>query len=583
MIEYEEDWLLPLLFRTRGSLTCRAVLYSVPSALLCLLFVCAEDFIPDFRKEVRILDSWKGPFWSAITAALAMLLGFRTNLSWSRFWEGTTLLHMMRGEWFDSVSCCVTFSRAAMSSKPDEVNNFRHTLVRLMSLCHASALEEICGDRFHFETIDTFGLDSKTLKHLKACKEDLNFNRVEVLLHMTQVIITKALEDNVVKIPPPILSRVYQTLSKGFVHLLNAKKIKDTHFPFPWAQLLTMLLFLHWLLTPIVFAALMRSRIVAPIITFIATFAFCYLDFTAIELENPFGQDSNDLPLEHFQSDMNQCLVMLLQGDIDHVPTCSVSRAKREFQDLQDMLTRKSQVIDPRAIGRAISFGMSDSMEDISARHGGSKKPTKRITDFTASLSISASTAMHNAALRDADALSRHPSHTSGSSNALGMNSHLSDTSARPSQSHRLITFSDEMLLEDSSEDAGDQDQETGLSASMFVISTEQCQEPACPLVQLETPHRARRRGQPEKKLKVSAMPQSQWSALPDASSAIVIHPKDGTSEADTASANVDCCTALSSQLGTSAATEHKQQNGSPPDLQPIGSSLIAVPEPMRS
>ena len=42
--------------------------------------------------------------------------------------------------------------------------------------------------------------------------------------------------DGVLAIPPPILSRVYQTLSRGFVNLLNAKKIADTRFPFPYAQ-----------------------------------------------------------------------------------------------------------------------------------------------------------------------------------------------------------------------------------------------------------------------------------------------------------------------------------------------------------
>ena len=31
----------------------------------------------------------------------------------------------------------------------------------------------------------------------------------------------EALDDGVLKIPPPILSRVYQTISRGFVNLLN--------------------------------------------------------------------------------------------------------------------------------------------------------------------------------------------------------------------------------------------------------------------------------------------------------------------------------------------------------------------------
>merc|ERR1719395_501808 len=99
--------------------------------------------------------------------------------------------------------------------------------------------------------IDPLGLDNATLKHLKLCKEVHHFNRVEVILHLTQTIITKALDDGILKIPPPILSRVYQTLSRGFVNLLNAKKIADTRFPFPYAQLITILLLIQTILTPL--------------------------------------------------------------------------------------------------------------------------------------------------------------------------------------------------------------------------------------------------------------------------------------------------------------------------------------------
>ena len=34
-----------------------------------------------------------------------------------RFWEGTGLLHQMRGEWFDAVSCCVTFTRGSIATR----------------------------------------------------------------------------------------------------------------------------------------------------------------------------------------------------------------------------------------------------------------------------------------------------------------------------------------------------------------------------------------------------------------------------------------------------------------------------------
>merc|ERR1719379_1066718 len=130
--------------------------------------------------------------------------------------------------------------------------NFRHTIVRIMSLCHGSALEEIAGGSGEeVETIDPFGLDNVTLKHLLACKDDYDFNRVEVLLHLTQSLITNGLDDGILKIPPPILSHVYQTLSRGFVNLLNAKKITDTRFPFPFSQLIAGLLLLYTIFIPI--------------------------------------------------------------------------------------------------------------------------------------------------------------------------------------------------------------------------------------------------------------------------------------------------------------------------------------------
>mmetsp|Transcript_52417 Transcript_52417/g.94116 ORF Transcript_52417/g.94116 Transcript_52417/m.94116 type:complete len:660 (+) Transcript_52417:86-2065(+) len=370
MIEYDEDWLFHVLFRTKGSLAGRSLLYSLPSATLAFFLVWSHDLLPDLQGPEGWADGWSGPFWSASTASLAFLIGFRTNQAWKRFWEGTSLLHQMRGEWFDSVSCAVTFSRGSVDTKPAECNNFRHTLVRLMSLCHGSALEEISGESDLFETIDTLGLDNVTLKHIKACKNDYKFNRVEVLLHMTQTVITKALADGVITIPPPILSRVYQTLSRGFVNLLNAKKIADTRFPFPWAQLMALLLFIHALLTPCVFASFMRSKFWAPLFTWISTFAFFYLEFVGIELENPFGSDSNDLPLQHFQEEMNSCLVMLLQGDVDLVAHCDMKRAELCWRSLQDGLSRGSQVVDALPVN-----GMKSEMS----------RKTKRVSDFVGS------------------------------------------------------------------------------------------------------------------------------------------------------------------------------------------------------
>ncbi|CAK9058555.1 Hypothetical protein SCF082_LOCUS31188 [Durusdinium trenchii] len=319
MIDYNEDWLFATVFRLDGSVALRSTLFALPAVLFSLLLMYMDEFVEDFRDDMGLANLASSQIWNASTVVLVFLLGFRARQGLARFWEGTGLLHQMRGEWFDTVSNCVTFSISARPSRPQEVMTFRHTLVRLMSLCHGSALEEISGDVVELRVIDVMGLDSTTLHHLWECSEVHKFNRVEVCLHLLQTLITKALDDGVLKIPPPILSRVYQTISRGFVNLLNTKKITDTKFPFPFAQIIAHFLLLHLIMSPALITASVPHKVFAPILTFLAVFSMFALNFISIELENPFGLDANDLPLSEFQKEMNDCLLMLLHPNTDLV------------------------------------------------------------------------------------------------------------------------------------------------------------------------------------------------------------------------------------------------------------------------
>eukprot|EP00439_Symbiodinium_sp_Y106_P036468 s3449_g4.t1 len=319
MIDYNEDWLFKAVCRLEGSVAVRSSFFAGPAALLALFMLYMDDVAPEYREDLGLHLLNSSQIWNASTVILVFLLGFRARQGLARFWEGTGLLHQMRGEWFDTVSNCITFSISARPSKPEQVRKFRHTLVRLMSLCHGSALEEISGDVVELAVIDVMGLDSQTLYHLWECSEVHKFNRVEVCLHLLQTLITKALDDGVLKIPPPILSRVYQTISRGFVNLLNTKKITDTKFPYPFAQIIAVFLLVHILLTPALISASVPHRFLAPVFTFLAVFGMFSLNFISMELENPFGLDANDLPLEHFQQEMNDCLLMLLHPNTDLV------------------------------------------------------------------------------------------------------------------------------------------------------------------------------------------------------------------------------------------------------------------------
>jgi predicted membrane chloride channel (bestrophin family) len=360
MIDYEEDWLVLLLFYKDGTVAVRSSLFAVPAAIFAVVLLYCDEWYPGRREDLGMFELNGSQIWNAATGVLALLLGFRTGQGFARFWEGTGLLHQMRGEWFDTVSNCVTFSISAKEKKRTAVNTFRHTLVRLMSLCHGSALEEIASNQIKIESIDVFGLDDGTLNHLKDCSENYGFNKVEVMLHLVQSLITKALDDGLMIIPPPIASRVYQTISRGFVNLLNAKKITDTRFPFPYAQLISLLLLLHTALTPMIMASLIKSKVLCAIFTFIPVFGMFSLNFIAMELENPFGIDDNDLPLPHFQEEMNSCLLMLLHDNTDMISTTS-DDCVMDFEALLKTMTKVNR--GSSFVRRESDFGLEELRE----------------------------------------------------------------------------------------------------------------------------------------------------------------------------------------------------------------------------
>jgi hypothetical protein len=165
-------------------------------------------------------------------------------------------------------------------------------------------------------------------------------------------------------IPPPIASRVYQTISRGFVNLLNAKKITDTRFPFPYAQLITFLLISHTFLTPMIMSGLIKSKVVCAAFTFVPVFGMFSLNFIASELENPFGTDANDLPLDNFQEEMNSCLLMLLHNNTDMIATTSDECVMNFRELLESMSMEPSKNINLRDAASMLDQKNKDRTEE---------------------------------------------------------------------------------------------------------------------------------------------------------------------------------------------------------------------------
>lgn len=81
----------------------------------------------------------------------------RTQLAYSRYWEGRTQLQTLTSKLTDFIVQCDTFDRMSLPDKPTDderaaYSHFRDTLVHLVSLLHAVALATLRDD-FDMENI----------------------------------------------------------------------------------------------------------------------------------------------------------------------------------------------------------------------------------------------------------------------------------------------------------------------------------------------------------------------------------------------------------------------------------------------
>merc|ERR1712113_502603 len=135
-----------------------------------------------------------------------------------------------------------------------------------------------------------------------------------------QLLIVEHIGTGVLSIPPPILSRSFQEIANGMVAFHDAMKISYVPFPFPYAQTCDCLLVFHGIIVPFVTSQWVSNPYWAGLFVFIQVFILWSLNFIAVEIENPFGTDANDLDGCRMQQEMNHQLLILLDPSTVRTP-----------------------------------------------------------------------------------------------------------------------------------------------------------------------------------------------------------------------------------------------------------------------
>lgn len=317
MITYDSSNFL-FIFQWRGSAFPRALRFAIPNLLFTvLLHLLVRGTSPDEQGNAFL--AWnryatsKGALqiWSAYTFVIGFLIVFRNSQAYNRFWEGATKTKEIEALWFNSASSLFAFCSRKETKKAD-VNRFQNLLVRLLSLLFCASLGKVAdfpSEEFHILDLEGFG--SCHMSHLDGNPEE----KGEIISHWIQRLIMDATADGTLEVAPPFLARVFADLGNGWVSLCRITCIKEIQFPFPYAQMITTMLVVQWLVTPMIACAEVSSPIWAGIVSFFVVWSFWSLLGIAGELDEPFGQDDNDLPVAEMMKHFNRRLLILLHHE----------------------------------------------------------------------------------------------------------------------------------------------------------------------------------------------------------------------------------------------------------------------------
>jgi len=366
----------------RGSVFPQAAKYALIVSILSAVLKVMDQ--QDWIGLTKFAGQINNAVFSGFTFTLGFVLVFRTNQCYNRFLQGASSACTMRSKMFEAASSLVAFSTMSKKERP-EVDIFIHKVVRLFSLVHGTALEVIC-DAGHkeFPVLDIGGIPEKNLECLKRSRGQL---RVDMVYQWIITLVTHAVDTGLVAVPPPILSRVFHELELSRVEFNQILQIINIPAPFPYAQAASVLLGVYSISTPIIMVVWSTHPAVAFIITFVCTVALWSIELIATEIENPFGQDVNDLPVFEFQEDMNASLLMLLDPaarevmDLDPAANMNVSSLitlSRKFKSFSEVSQNISQDLSST---NDQFFDVDSSVENDDMQHGGAKSLEEKIQE----------------------------------------------------------------------------------------------------------------------------------------------------------------------------------------------------------
>ncbi len=283
MISYNPSEWFTFLFKIHKYETFRQLLplmlgVSLYSGLIAFLEM--HTFLsPEIKEQTKSIST----IFSILGFTLSLMLAFRTNSAYDRWWEGRKL-------WGDLTNSSRGFA-AHINAILDKTDLENKKIISSHIACFAYALRfHLKGDRTDREILEN-ELDEPYL--LRYREEFSSAQNQPMIIYKSLVDFLHHLNKSG-KISIEQIYVVKQELNK-FVDVLGAcERIKSTPIPFSYAAFLKKFIFFYVMLFPLIYGIHMSYYII-PVTVFIL-YVLASIELIAEEIEDPFSDSPNDLP-----------------------------------------------------------------------------------------------------------------------------------------------------------------------------------------------------------------------------------------------------------------------------------------------
>ena len=274
MVAYNpKDW-FGLIFKFHKADTFRKLFWIlVTMAVYSGLVVYVEKEVFDLKY------AGSSEIHSLTGLVISLLLVFRTNTAYDRWWEGRKL-------WGGLVNVSRNFAMKLSTFIPKEEKEKRRELAEMIT-----AYSNILKDHLRTSNVEVL---SKLLPN-SIVYDGKNKHIPNVLANRIQEELEEMYRDN--KIGESAYLALLNDLNE-FTDICGAcERIKNTPIPYTYNIFLKKFIFIYTITMPFSFVENFGYWTI--LVTLFVLYAFVSLEMIAEEIEDPFGEDSNDLPTDN--------------------------------------------------------------------------------------------------------------------------------------------------------------------------------------------------------------------------------------------------------------------------------------------